>query len=43
MRGLGSEYVAPDRVDPEVIVDLGSNASFSAWFFWEQQTVLAAV
>ena len=30
---FGDEYLAPDGVDPEVIVDLGSNAGFSVLFF----------
>lgn len=30
---FGAEYVAPDGLEPEVIVDLGSNAGFSVLFF----------
>lgn len=30
---FGDEYVVPEGVDPEVIVDLGSNAGFSVLFF----------
>jgi FkbM family methyltransferase len=30
---FGSEYLAPNDVEPEIIVDLGSNAGFSVLFF----------